>query len=189
MTVDGNTLTREKAMKATFKSTNGEVLASVTTSDDLSFHETRYLINNIHQLIDTSFQTSTEVILTLSDNDDSIQRIISAVTAWAQEGNLLRFSGICGSIVDYVKDQTGIWAEVELTDVFLKNNYPEYSGDNTFPVPAPDGTCPVKAYMVAVSEGFLTGKYGESRKRLLEVICNHIPTVKITASEGYIITY
>lgn len=176
-------------MKATFKSANGEVLASVTTSDDLCFDEARYLINDIHQLINTSFETDAEVILTLSDNDDSLQRITSAVTAWAKEGSLLNYSGICNNIVDYVKDQTGIWTEVELTEVFLKNNYPEYSGDSTFPVPAPDGTCPVKAYTNAIEGGYLTGKYGESRKRLLEVVCNHIPTVKITASEGYIITY
>lgn len=187
--VDGNTLTREKTMKATFKSANGEVLASVITSDDLCFDEARSLINDIHQLIDTSFQTDTKVVLTLSDNDDSFQRIISAVIAWAQEGNLLSSWGICRNIVDYVKDQTGIWTAVELTDVFLKNNYPEYSGYASFPVPAPDGTCPIKAYMGTVKGEFLTGEYGESRKRLLEVVCKHIPTVKITASRGYIITY
>ena len=48
----------------------------------------------------------------------------------------------------------------------LMRQWPEYSGDAMFPVPAPDGNCPEAYYVIAKNLwGF--DDYGRARRRLL----------------------
>lgn len=97
-----------------------------------------------------------------------LNSVLAVVKAWQVEPDLLSYRGICGSVQEYVTGITGKYVAVELDHEMLQREYPEYSLDVMYPVPSPfDNLSPAECYK---THEMYIGEYGESRKRLVEVL-------------------
>lgn len=111
------------------------------------------------------------------------QRVLEAVQQWQAEGEITGGFGLCCQLTDYIKGITNLYARVDLDHEFLLKNYPEYSGDDLFPVPSPDPMSYASdLYMDTCN--YLEGEYGESRKRLADVLRAAKVVVKMCSIEG-----
>ena len=94
-------------------------------------------------------------------------RVIDILESWAEDqlSPIDKFSGICSNL--------GLPPELPMADwealVFeAAKTWPEYSGDQFYPVPHP-GLLPETAYTAKWEVEKWSGEYGESRRRL----CRH----------------
>ena len=95
-------------------------------------------------------------------------RVIDILEAWAEDQlpPIDKFSGICINLARLPGLSFGDW-EALVSEAAA--TWPEYSGDQFYPVPHPD-LRPEAAYTAQREAEKWSGEYGESRRRL----CQHV---------------
>lgn len=103
------------------------------------------------------------------------EAILGALRDLKKNGPLLNL-GICGEVGWHL----GIGGPVPMLDELMVR-WPEHSGTDGFPVPAPDRACAVQAYYYLER---WSGPYGDSRRRLLDHLIASISAELETAAEA-----